>query len=133
MPNLHLCVLDGVTVRIGEAAAEVHRCALLVLTHLYSGRGRERGGPRHVVRPFNGAHGSGAILGVDVLHSVLQPHVKEERPFPVGAHLDKPGFECVVFLVGDLVLDDDVIGGFDECPRQQTHSFLRHIQVGELA
>jgi hypothetical protein len=64
---------------------------------------------------------------------VLQPHVEEQRPFPVRAHLDQPGFERVELLVGDLVLHDDIVGGLDQCSGQEVYAFLRHVQVRELA
>jgi hypothetical protein len=38
---------------------------------------------------------------------------RKKRPFTVGADFDQPRLQGVVLLIGDLVLDDDVVGGLD--------------------
>ena len=87
----------------------------LVLAHLQRALGGELRRVRHVVRPLDRALGPLAVGVGDLLDHVLDPHVEEQRPLAVQAHLDHPGLEGVVLLVGDLLVADHVVHGLDRC------------------
>src|SRR6201998_1457414 len=88
----------------GDGAFPPQWSALLVLTHGQRRVRAEFGGVGHVVGAFDAALVAVPVRGGDILDRMLDPDVKEQRPFAVQANLDQPRLERVVLAVGDVVL-----------------------------
>ena len=128
LPQLDLGVGEGGAVRRAHLALEGHGLARLVVAHRDGAVRALLGRPGHVVRTLDGALVALAVVGVDVLDDVLEPHVEEERPLAVLADLDQPALEGVVLLVGEAVLADDLVQGLQRVGRDGVHALRGHVE-----
>jgi len=70
------------------------------------------------------------VLGGDVLHDVLDPHVEEQRPLAVLSDLDQPRLEGVVLVVGDLVPADRLVDRVEHLAGEQVDPLLGGVPDG---
>src|SRR5206468_7128897 len=92
-----------------DGALPYQRCALLAAAHRNGAAGAAVRSMRHVVRTFDRSLVAFAVIGGHLLDGMLDPNVEEQWPFAVGSHVDQPGFECVVLVIGDAVTADGVV------------------------